>query len=79
VLHPATDPRALERAVAGDVLLPGSPEYESLHKPAIAGFEDVRPDAVVACKSPPDVAETIAFARAAGLHVYGRVATPRPS
>jgi hypothetical protein len=32
----------------------------------------VRPHAVVACRSPADVAETIAFARGAGLHVAVR-------
>jgi FAD/FMN-containing dehydrogenase len=72
VPQPATDTRAHERAVAGDVLLPGSQEYESLRRPAIARFDAVRPDAVVACSSPADVAETIAFARRAGLHVAVR-------
>ena len=72
MLQRATHPGALESAVAGDVLLPGSPEYESLRKPAIARFDDVRPHAVVACRSPADVAETIAFARRAGLHVAVR-------
>jgi hypothetical protein len=37
------DWRALQRAIDGDVLLPGSPEYESARKPAMARFEQVRP------------------------------------
>ncbi len=49
------------------MIRPGSPEYESARKPAIARFDDVRPAAVVRCRAAQDVAETIAFARRAGL------------
>src|SRR5687767_61320 len=60
---------ALRAAIAGEVVHPASPDYESLRKPAIARFQDVRPRAVVLCRSPEDVAETIAFARRSGLAI----------
>ena len=60
---------ALRGAIAGEVVHPASPDYESLRKPAIARFQDVRPRAVVLCRSPEDVAETIAFARRSGLAI----------
>ncbi len=44
---------ALQGAIAGDVILPGSPNYESVRKPAIASFHYVRPQAIVLCKAPP--------------------------
>jgi FAD/FMN-containing dehydrogenase len=58
---------ALESAIEGTVVLPGSPDYELVRKPAWAQFEDVRPQAAVLCRLPNDVAETIAFARRLGL------------
>jgi FAD/FMN-containing dehydrogenase len=58
---------ALQGAIAGDVVLPGSPRYESLRRAAIARFHEMRPEAVVLCASPADVAETLALARRAGL------------
>jgi hypothetical protein len=63
----AADWDALERAIDGDVVLPGSPDYDSLRKPAIPRFHDVPPQAVVLCRSPADVAETIRLARRTGL------------
>lgn len=68
----APDWAALHAAVAGEVVLPGSPGYEELRKPAIALFHGTRPRAVVMCRSSADVAETLAFARRHGLP-----ATPR--
>ena len=41
----AHDLGALQRALDGDVVLPGSPEYELVRKPVMARFEDVRPAA----------------------------------
>jgi FAD/FMN-containing dehydrogenase len=58
---------ALEEAIAGEVVLPGSPRYESVRKPAIPRFHDARPEAVVLCATPDDVAETLALARRSGL------------
>jgi FAD/FMN-containing dehydrogenase len=57
----------LQDAIAGEVVLPGSPRYESARLPAIARFHDARPEAVVLCASPEDVAETLALARRSGL------------
>jgi FAD/FMN-containing dehydrogenase len=58
---------ALQGVVAGDVILPGSPEYEQVHRPVMARFHNVRPRAVVPCKTATDVSETISFASRAGL------------
>jgi FAD/FMN-containing dehydrogenase len=68
----ASDWAALRADVAGQVVLPDSPLYESLRKPALALFHDARPQAVVLCGTPADVAETLAFARRYGLPVAAR-------
>jgi len=57
----------LQGGIGGDVVLPGSDEYESARKPFIARFDEIRPRAVVRCSTPEDVAEVIAFARRYGL------------
>ena len=54
---------ALSRTLAGEVVLPDSPEYDSVRRPAIARFEDVRPQAVARCAGLADVAEAVTFAR----------------
>ncbi len=78
------DLRALQPAIDGDVVLPGSPDYESVRKPVMARFEQVRPAAVVRCATPEDVAETLAVAgglrlptaiRSGGHSVAGRSST----
>jgi FAD/FMN-containing dehydrogenase len=58
---------ALQRGIAGEVVLPGSPAYQELPKPFNGRFRDVRPQAVVLCATPQDVAETISFVRRRGL------------
>jgi FAD binding domain len=58
---------ALQAGIAGEVVLPGSPAYQALPKPFNARFDEVRPQAVVRCATPQDVAETISFARRHGL------------
>jgi FAD/FMN-containing dehydrogenase len=63
---------ALQGAIAGQVVPPGSPDYELVRKPPIARFHDVWPQAVVRCRTPADVAETILFARRAGLETAAR-------
>src|SRR3712207_5599994 len=68
----APDWGALQSAIAGVVVLPGSPDYESGRKPAITRFHDVRPRAVVLCSTPADVSETISFARRSGLKTANR-------
>ena len=54
---------ALQRAIDGDVVLPGSADYESLRKPVMARFEHLRPAAVVQCATPADIAATLAVVR----------------
>src|SRR5919107_4885943 len=66
------DLNALQASIAGEVILQGSPGYESARKPAIARFHDTRPLAVVACETPEDVSETISFARRSGLVATAR-------
>jgi FAD/FMN-containing dehydrogenase len=54
---------ALQQVIDSDVVLPGSANYESVRKPAIARFEHLRPAAVVRCANAADVAATLAVAR----------------
>jgi FAD/FMN-containing dehydrogenase len=68
----ATDFRALEGAIEGELILPGSPEYETVRKPAMVRFGNVRPAAIVLCERPADVAEAIALARRFGLQMATR-------
>jgi hypothetical protein len=62
----------LNDAIAGELVLPGSPAYETARLPAIARFHDTRPAAVVRCAAPADVAETIRFARLSGVSAVPR-------
>jgi FAD/FMN-containing dehydrogenase len=62
----------LEAVVHGSVVRPDSPGFEVLRKPAWAQFEEVAPEAVVVCRTPEDVAETITFARGAGAEIVAR-------
>ena len=59
----------LQGAIAGDVVLPGSPRYEHVRRPAMARFWPVRPQAIVRCREPGDVVETLALARRAPMPV----------
>src|SRR5215212_11939669 len=70
--RPGPDWNALRRAVSGEVLLPESPGYESARKPAIARFHDARPRAIVLCRTPEDVSETISLSRRSGLRTVAR-------
>jgi FAD/FMN-containing dehydrogenase len=63
---------AFEAAIEGSVVLADSPDYELVRKPPWAQFEDIRPAAVVVCKVPADVAETVAFARRVGIETVVR-------
>jgi FAD/FMN-containing dehydrogenase len=58
---------ALAAGISGEVVLPPSPRYEALRRPADARFHGTRPRAVVRCATAGDVAETIAFVRRARL------------
>jgi FAD/FMN-containing dehydrogenase len=62
-----SDWRALAGVIAGEVIRPGSPGYDAARRPAIARFADVRPQAVVRCRVPEDVAEVISLARRRGV------------
>jgi FAD/FMN-containing dehydrogenase len=64
---PPSEWSALQAAIAGEVILRDSREYDSVRKSAIARFHGVRPEAVVRCLTPGDVAETISFAQLSGL------------
>jgi FAD binding domain/Berberine and berberine like len=59
--------RALQDAIAGQVVQSGSPAYEKVPKPYNARFNEVRPQAIVLCATPQDVSETIGFLRQHGL------------
>jgi FAD/FMN-containing dehydrogenase len=69
VIPTTADWQALQAAIAGRVILPDAPDYEAVRKPVIARFANVRPAAVVLCRTPADTAATIAFARRTHLRV----------
>jgi FAD/FMN-containing dehydrogenase len=62
----------LDASIEGEVILPDSPTYGSVTKPAWVQYENVRPEAVVRCRTPTDVAESIAVARRLGWEVAPR-------
>jgi FAD/FMN-containing dehydrogenase len=62
----------LQSGIAGEVALPGSPAYERGHQTFNARFHEVRPQAIVACATPDDVAETISFLARHGLECATR-------
>jgi FAD binding domain/Berberine and berberine like len=64
--------RDLTADLEGEVVLPGSPRYDDVRRPQIPRFHDVRPRAVVLCRTPGDVVEAIAFARRSGIEVTVR-------
>src|SRR5918999_5444545 len=64
--------RDLTAALAGEVVLPGSPRYDELRRPQIPRFHDVRPQAVVLCRTPEDVVEAIGFGCRSGIEVAVR-------
>src|SRR5262245_41373765 len=64
--------RELTAALEGEVVLPGSPRYAEVRKPPIPRFDDVRPQAVVLCRTHADVVEAIAVGRRSGIAVTVR-------
>ena len=58
---------ALRSELVGDVVVPDSPDYEAVRRPAMSRFHDVRPAAIVRCATPTDVVRTLSFVRRAGL------------
>jgi FAD/FMN-containing dehydrogenase len=63
---------ALDASIEGELIHPESPEYESVRRPAWVQYENVRPEAVVRCRTPTDVAESLAVARRLDLEVAPR-------
>jgi FAD/FMN-containing dehydrogenase len=63
---------ALRARIRGDVVVQDSPGYDQARKPAIARFQDARPQAVVFCATAGDVAEALAVARRSGLRAVPR-------
>jgi FAD binding domain/Berberine and berberine like len=64
--------RELTAALEGEIVAPGSPRYDEVRRPQIPRFHDVRPQAVVLCRTPEDVVEAVAFARRSGIEVAVR-------
>jgi FAD/FMN-containing dehydrogenase len=62
----------LEAAISGEVILPEAPEFALAYRALNARFDDVRPQAVVRCRSAEDVAEAIRFGRRHGMAVATR-------
>jgi FAD/FMN-containing dehydrogenase len=56
----------LKRALAGDVIVPGDPEYETARR-VWNGAIDRRPALIARCASVPDVVEAVRFARSERL------------
>jgi FAD/FMN-containing dehydrogenase len=59
----------LQRVIAGEVALPGSPTFEASSRPFNARFQEVVPEAFVVSSTPQDASEAIAFAGRHALHV----------
>ena len=55
-----------------EVLLPGTPAYESARRPSVAQFFDCQPAAIVCCGSSGDIAAAIRYARRRGLPAVAR-------
>jgi FAD/FMN-containing dehydrogenase len=66
------DWRALDAGLAGNVVLPGSTEYDARHKGFNARFHGLLPQAIVSCANAEDVSETISFLRRHGLELAVR-------
>jgi hypothetical protein len=64
--------RDLTAGLEGEVVLPRSPRYDEVRRPQIPRFFDVRPQAVVLCRTPEDVVAAIAFARRSGMELAVR-------
>src|SRR5918992_1907218 len=62
----------LEAATSGDVILPGAPQFDLGYRALNARFDDVRPQAVVRCRSSADIVTAIRFAQEHGMAVATR-------
>jgi FAD/FMN-containing dehydrogenase len=61
------DTDVLTGLVTGNVIIPGDPDYDTVRKTLMARFDDIRPAAVVRCRTPDDASAVIRFARRAEL------------
>src|ERR687898_1595867 len=68
----AIDVQAFGRIIDGDVVVPDSPEYEGEIRVFNARFHECRPQAIVRCANPHDVAEAISFIQRNGLEHAAR-------
>jgi FAD/FMN-containing dehydrogenase len=64
--------RALQSAIDGDLILPGSSEFDHAYPALNARFDGVRPRAVVRCTSSEDLVETIRFASKHAMEIGTR-------
>jgi hypothetical protein len=64
--------RDLTAALEGEVVVPSSPRYDEVRRSQIPRFHDVRPRAVVLCRTAEDVVEAVAFARRWGIEIAVR-------
>jgi FAD/FMN-containing dehydrogenase len=65
----APDWDALRDTLAGELVLPGSSDYEQARRPAIPRFDDAYPEAVVRCRSSAQVSAALRLVERAGLDV----------
>ena len=63
---------ALQAGIDGQVVLPGSAEYDERSRPFHGRFEQARPQAIARCVSADDVAETLSFLAREHLRVAVR-------
>src|SRR5918996_843627 len=63
---------SLELRIEGELVLPGSPDFDVAYRALNARFDDVQPLAIVRCTNPDDVAEVIRFAGTHGMEVGTR-------
>src|ERR687892_1066845 len=63
---------SLESRIEGELVLPGSPDFDVAYRALNARFDDVQPLAIVRCTNPDDVAEVIRFAGTHGMEVGTR-------
>src|SRR5918998_3562478 len=63
---------AIQESCTMEVLLPGTPAYESARRPAVAQLFHCQPAAIVRCRSSGDVAAAIGYAQRRGLPAVAR-------
>ncbi|MDN3238154.1 FAD-binding oxidoreductase [Glycomyces tritici] len=66
------DTARLRARFEGEVLDAGSPGYEAARLPAVPGFDDIRPQLVLRCRSVADVVLALGCARESGVHIVPR-------